>query len=376
MSYLNALKRTKWRAFLSLQCAFALTGVFAPRAWAFPELSRHGYVNCTACHVSPGGGGLLNSYGRELSRELVSFRSAEGEQQPLHGWVNPLRTEKLPENVHVGGNVRAIQTLRDTATVRQGMFLLMQAEVELGWRPGPLTLVGALGRQTDGTQAWIGSHRYWAGVSPTEESMLRAGLFYPVFGLNLPEHFFSVRRGMGFDEGMETWNLEASWLGERLSAYLTGGIAANERVERAQRRDSTISAQINWHLSESSRIGISALWGNARSGGATQAAAIHGTTPLFARTFLMGELNAKWIGGTQTANRYLKLGYEPWNGWVFALFNDSALSSGSGCEGLGASVQLFPRPHFQVELAAEKQFSTRSMPEGDTFGWLLFHYYI
>ena len=377
MSCLNALNPVRSK-FLAAALAIGLGWSlgFPSASYAFPELSRHGYVNCTACHVSPTGGGVLNSYGRELSRELVSFRSAEGEQDLLHGLAPGLRAERLPPQIAVGGDVRAIQTYRDTSVVRQGMFLLMQAEAELAWHPGPATLVGSLGRQTDGTQTWIGSHRFWGGYSPTEESMVRAGLFYPAFGLNIPEHFLSVRRGMGFDEGMETYNLEVSWLGERYSAYLTGGAAPTDKVGRAQKRDNAVSLQLNRNFGESVRVGASYLWGSARTGAVTQAAALHGTIGLWSRAFLMGELNSRWVDSAQSSNRLVKLGYEPWQGWVFGLFNDAGYTTAGGREGAGVSVQLFPRPHFQVDLAAEKQFSSSSMPEGDTFGWLLLHYYL
>src|ERR1700722_15897581 len=49
-----------------------LTVVWLPAAFAFPEMARHGYTQCTACHVSPAGGGVLTEYGRELSSDLLS----------------------------------------------------------------------------------------------------------------------------------------------------------------------------------------------------------------------------------------------------------------------------------------------------------------
>jgi len=67
---------------------------------AFPELTRHGYVSCTACHVSPNGGGAMTPYGRGLSRELLSTWGGTREAEVGHGllpkqWADALRTRSF-----------------------------------------------------------------------------------------------------------------------------------------------------------------------------------------------------------------------------------------------------------------------------------------
>ncbi len=62
----------------------------APLAgWAFPDMIRHNYSNCTICHVSPTGGGLLTPYGRALSVEVLSSWGGETEGSVLHGLLAP-----------------------------------------------------------------------------------------------------------------------------------------------------------------------------------------------------------------------------------------------------------------------------------------------
>ncbi|MGZ3694528.1 MAG: hypothetical protein ACXWQO_10135, partial [Bdellovibrionota bacterium] len=80
--------------FLSL---FSFT--FSQKAHAFAEMTTHGYTNCTACHISPNGGGTLTEYGRGLSKELLSASAKEGEEKFLYGLMQP------PEWLQFGGDV-------------------------------------------------------------------------------------------------------------------------------------------------------------------------------------------------------------------------------------------------------------------------------
>ena len=81
---------------------FALSSV----ARAFPELIRHGYVNCLTCHVSPSGGGALNDYGRTFSGEGLSTWTSKNEESVLEGLV---KRKQIPAWLSVGGDVRAGQ---------------------------------------------------------------------------------------------------------------------------------------------------------------------------------------------------------------------------------------------------------------------------
>ena len=65
-------------------CAALILTFVSGAAQAFPDMIRHGYTNCTACHVSPSGGGVLNAYGRSLSKELISTWSGKNEEGLLH----------------------------------------------------------------------------------------------------------------------------------------------------------------------------------------------------------------------------------------------------------------------------------------------------
>jgi hypothetical protein len=53
------------RSALSVTLLAALT---ATTGWSLPTMIRLGYPNCVSCHITPQGGGLLNSYGRGIDQ--------------------------------------------------------------------------------------------------------------------------------------------------------------------------------------------------------------------------------------------------------------------------------------------------------------------
>ena len=89
--------------FLSL----AGTG-FPGSAWAYPEMVRHNYPNCTSCHVSPSGGGVLTLVAKEQACEHPTL-ACHGEACPLaRGFY-----DKLP-----AARAEAVGWYRAAATAR------------------------------------------------------------------------------------------------------------------------------------------------------------------------------------------------------------------------------------------------------------------
>src|SRR5262249_41585566 len=121
------------------------TLIFLPMtAMAFPELIRHGYTQCTACHVSPNGGSLLNAYGRPLARAVLSTWSSQGEGGLLHGAVK----DPAEHGVLIGGDVRSIQIRKENAKTLDGRFFLMQAELDGAYQKGSFTGYISVGQIT------------------------------------------------------------------------------------------------------------------------------------------------------------------------------------------------------------------------------------
>lgn len=364
-----------WLLFKDVVFSVVLFGAFfSSSAWAFPELTRHGYTSCTACHVSPSGGGTLTKYGRELSREILSTWGYEGEQGFLHGWINDSTEEPI---LLPGGDLRLIQLYQDNAQVRSARLFLMQADLELAFRPGKWTFDATLGRVLRGADAYFGSHRFFAAYAFSESFSMRAGQYFPFFGLLIPDHFVGTRRGLGFDEGQETRNLEFNWADENWNAVLTASLPQDDTRARAQQRRGTGMLQVTRALGTMSRVGGSLMAGGL-DGDSYRALALHGIWGFNPELVLLAELDWKWIHqellntSTATDYRYLKLAYEITKGLSPYLVHDGGKTQNAW----GIGLQWFPRPHFELSGAIEKVFSTRSQDGGDLFSWLLLHYYL
>ncbi|MEQ1666480.1 MAG: hypothetical protein ABL927_14015, partial [Bdellovibrionales bacterium] len=118
---------------------------YAASSFAFPEMIRHGYVNCTACHISPGGGGALTQYGRKLSRELLSVTSkkaADAKEESSNSKSTKPNTdnakaadtesaeEEKPEPFHFGGEARLLSFYHDNEFETQKRMIPMQIQAD------------------------------------------------------------------------------------------------------------------------------------------------------------------------------------------------------------------------------------------------------
>jgi len=354
-------KRSKF--FDAICTAMLISGgilLIAASAVAFPELTRHGYASCTACHVSPNGGGAMTPYGRGLSRELLSTWGTEREVEVGHGflpkaWADSLENSKL----RLGADIRSVQTHRENATTRSGQFFTMQAQAEAAWDEGPWAVAMSLGKIEDprGKKDFrLVSSRYYGLLRFAEYGGLRAGRFATAFGLNLADHTLSVRRPLGFGPEVERDNLELSWLGEKDQVFLT--FAESAPSTSATDKERATSFRYDRIINERSRVGAS-FWQGAGSDFDRWVAAAHGIVNLSKEWFFSGEIDrterlTKQANGTdlvQSQYVYARLNYEPVQGvWPLVQFQheraDVSLNS-SEANKYGAGFNFFPRPHFE-----------------------------
>ena len=198
----------------------AILSIFtAPSAFAFPDMIRAGYINCISCHVSPNGGGILSPYGRQSSATVLSMWGTENEATPFYGLF------KQPDWIDTAAFIKGVQTATNNSDFSNGYFWYMEADLEgavhfgkdnrwtadlaVGISPDVLN-----GLKVPGSSPFI-SRRQYLMYRLDDMTTVRAGKFIPDYGVYFADHTIPTRQGIGFDEGMETYNLEYSYQGDK-----------------------------------------------------------------------------------------------------------------------------------------------------------------
>lgn len=354
-------------------CAIFLMG--PSLCWAFPEMVRHGYSQCTACHFSASGGGILTAYGRQLSAELMSRWSYKGEEQVLHGAVGDAGAEK---GIFFGGDVRSIQIHHEDAKQRDGRFFLMQSQAEVAYQKQNLLAVMSVGeieRPMDNPiRGNFHSPQYYAQAQITDEMSIRAGRFLPNYGLKMPDHTLIARSYLGLLPYIKRDTIEANYLGEKWSATL-GATRTAEGTSPTQQARANFATGA-YAFAERYKVGMSYWEGekNSKDHNMQSLFAMLGWTHKF---FTLAELDRQEIQGRVSRLGMTRVGYELTRGFV-PYFQVQALDTNtkvpkSKTYYYSAGFQIFPRPHFEIggqwtRVNGPKQSSDEA--------YLLIHYYL
>lgn len=364
----------------------------AREAFAFPEMVRHGYVHCTACHTHLVGGQLLTEYGRSLSRELLSQQTLagraaiEGDEAFLYGTVKP------PPWLLAGGDIRLLQTFVESSRASRGRFLIMQIDFDF------------LARVRDGVQAFFSVGRIEAKVdqpkatdfitspryglifdlsSPESEERwtLRMGRFMPAYGINFAEHTFITRRLLDFQPGQERLAAELAWVDERSSVIAT---VISKRASGIEMKDETGGAiQYATTIGDKSKVGINYYQTERDDGAGKWNRRVYGA---FAHLYF----NEKWYGLLELDRpqgvdekwgliELFKLGYEIHQGLHFIGVHEfSAIDTekpNPKFEGYSVGAQWFPRPHWDLYGLFRYERDTAVMEDFQKTVWLIGHFY-
>ncbi len=353
------------------------------RADAYPQFQfSTGNDTCVQCHFSPAGGGLINDYGRDEAGSTLSMR--EGNGGFLHGVWTP------PAEFQIGVDLRGVAGLRNTpASGVENLIFPMQMELYLRPKIGPVSLyvnVGARPARGD-TPVSPGSREHYLMYESDAGWYLRAGRFFPVFGIRTQDHTAYVRRHMQmyiYEEpyGL-AWGKQSTSSEIHVSAYTMSppalgtnqdsGVAAywerrNEESTAAYALQTRLSAsatdQHSWfggiykRYMESSKLmllaeldlGMQSFFGQPDGDPRAQAVGYVSATYFAMQGLMIG-------GGLQV--------YDP----------DITLEQSSR-EAVELNVQWFPIPHFELHLLTRVEAVGLEVGDPILLSLLQLHYYL
>ncbi len=349
----------------------------AINSFSFPDMIRHGYTNCTACHVSPGGGGLLNAYGRSLSKELISTWSTKNEAGVLHGLIN---TEKVDEWLALGGDIRGAQVHQENDLVKRGRWIDMQKGFEIGIIQPKWTIASFIGLQNVSENKWYPySTRYYAMITPIDALYIKFGRFMPNFGINLPDHILSTRGPLMFGYGMERDTAEVSWLGENWN-FIVSHYKTPENISANNQSGNTLTATYTVSNFKSGLQFLSEK-DDLQTRTITGAIGYLGWSKEFGTLFEADQVvTSPSAGGPDKKGLSLiqRSAYEIFKGFHIVALNDyfqSDVDNGATKNyKFGPGIQWFPRPHLDLQAFWTRE-QTSTSKEGD-YAWLVLHYYL
>lgn len=191
----------------------------ATAAHAYPQYQLSREQTCTACHLSPTGGGLLNANGELTDEDDATWG---GDPTFLHGAVT------TPEWLHLGGDVRFAAGASDRGAGIGGAAFPMQVELHAQADQGPVQIVADLGvvipREDQPLNAIDSRQHYlqWMQHPGDDGWYGRIGRFMPTLGLRLAEHTAYTRRYGGTPLFGEGYAAALGWVGAAGEFHVTG----------------------------------------------------------------------------------------------------------------------------------------------------------
>lgn len=364
--------------------------LLSPKSFAYPDMIRHGYVNCSACHTTQQGGDMLSEYGRELSKEL--FSRHDSLFKPANAEKNYWQIE-TPEWLRVGGNVRLLQTATESSVASKGRFMIMQVDIDTlfniteNWH-----VYASVGRYEPSRadaewKDFIFMPRLWTQYSHSlddgnQTASLRVGRFYPVYGINVAEHTYVNRRYLDFNPGQERLAAELSWSSENYQVTATG-LHQRGSFEKYDDEKGYV-VQASKVFGKSSRAGINIYRSRLTQTSGEVDKAFEGVFAMIGineKTSLLMQADKIYYPNGKTGFLdFIRLGYEYTHGvHLFATqeyHNPDTEKTDPKMESYGVGVQYFPFPNFDLFATYKKTKDTSQLDEFQNVVWLIAHFYL
>jgi hypothetical protein len=358
--------------------------VFSTPVFSFPELTRHGYSNCTTCHLSPAGGGALTLYGRELSKEILSSSSEKGEQYFAYNAIPSLNKN---EKILLAAYIRGLQVLRENKSYNEARTILMQADFEAAYNAKNWAILGTIGRQEIRkgleSQGHLFSRRHYVLARLDKNQNIRVGKFMKSFGLGDPNHNLLVRKDLNFSYDTESYNLEYSWLDEKWNFFATY-ITDLKTDDYFRNTEKGLALNSSFNIFGKSKLGFSFYHGS-NSLAERNILGTWGIGSFTKKLFLLSELDwqdQEIAGVSSSKEGYVmshQLSYEVIKGIIpFISLEQKYLdlkNKQSELHSFGIGGHFYPRPHLEFTGAIQREERIANNLKDNVF-WLMGQFYL
>jgi hypothetical protein len=250
----------------------ALVAASRQQAFALPTMIRLGYSECTACHISPQGGGLLNTYGRGIDR-AQSLRG--GEYIPSSDDLDRMLTfgGRTTQDLRLVGQEQAttnpgapLETLfwprlmyRNDTEIRGGFRVSATLTAETDSKPRPALSYDPLSRPSS---LFVNTALLDYRASQTLE--FEAGRDQLPSGLNLPNLGLWIKSAdrQGYYDAPA--QLKMFWTSRHVR--VTPFVYADSGNQATGERETGAGTLAELVLGQRTVLGLSVLNGNARNG--------------------------------------------------------------------------------------------------------------
>ena len=338
--------------------------LFARPTFALPEIARYGQFSCTACHVSPAGGGTLTTYGRDFSADKLSTWHYDTEENALEGLV--------PANDHylIGGDARWVRYQYKSGDDTLSKFWRMQTDIELGAHYGPVWITGMMGTKPAGPMddpkdySNLIHRGYSARVDLFDEHLLiRAGLFTPKYGLMLADHTAYVRTATGLGPNTEQTQVEMIYQSDLFEATVAGLIQSN-MYDREGKSKSGYNIGASTFIAGNTRINANILSTKLSVSDVDTlmtSMGVSGAVTFTNRLYGMFEFDRvsnaikseTFTQGTEAIINFYSLNFEAYKGIIpylrYEYYDNDINTTDTSNSRWGGGVTWYPRPHLELE---------------------------
>jgi hypothetical protein len=387
------MRRLGLAAFAGVLLCAALAG----RANAYPQFQfSSGTTRCSQCHYSPGGGGLITSWGRDESGDTLSFG---GNGAFLNGAWTP------PSALSLGADARLAATRIDASDIptAQNAFFPMQLDLYGRYAfTDAISLYVEAGvrgeaRPADGTWSGLGdrfiSREHYLMWRPSATGpYVRLGRFFAPYGLRFAEHIYYVRRYTGYNLYSETYTLSGGYVGEGWELHLSGFVPPPtgfpDALQSVGQRESGGAAYIEKQFDGMAAIALQGRVGIGNEVSHNQGGVVGKLWFEPARALVLGEVDliqqkVKGLSGAQNQMvSYLGLTFFPVRGVMlggaYEHYQEDLSVKRTSHEAFDLQVNVFPWAHWELLLFARKTILGAGETDGapSTLMMAQLHYYL